>query len=256
MKKNYYAVIPASVRYDKELPMGARMLYGELTALSNEKGYCWATNKYFAELYDVTTVTVSNWISKLEARGHIRRVIVYAKNSKEIEERRIYIVGGIKENFNTPQRNFGEGLKENFNTPIKENFKENITSFNNTSNITDDIRHISDPTIRECLNILKGINNYPFDVKKDLDHIATLAVDFPNADLVNQVKRWKAYKLDKPLLKNSNARLQLRNWLENAEKWRRERVTHGTGGERNYGKTQEELDELNQIDWSKFDYKG
>ena len=70
MEKSYYAVIPASVRYDKALPLGARMLYGELTALANEKGYCWATNNYFAELYGVTTVTISNWITKLEKQGH------------------------------------------------------------------------------------------------------------------------------------------------------------------------------------------
>lgn len=128
MKKSYYAVIPANVRYDEKLPMGARMLYGELTALANEKGYCWATNSYFAELYNVTTVTISNWITKLEKQGHIHRKIIYKKGSKEIEERRIYITP-IKNNFNTPIKNFGEG--------IKENFKENNTVSNNTSNITE-----------------------------------------------------------------------------------------------------------------------
>ena len=138
MKKSYYAVIPANVRYDEKLPMGARMLYGELTALANEKGYCWATNSYFAELYNVTTTTISNWITKLEKQGHIHREIIYKKGSKEIEERRIYITP-IKNNFNTPIKNFGEGIKENFNTPIKENFKENNTVSNNTSNITEDI---------------------------------------------------------------------------------------------------------------------
>lgn len=142
MKKSYYAIIPANVRYDEKLPMGARMLYGELTALANEKGYCWATNSYFAELYNVTTVTISNWITKLEKQGYIYREIIYQKGSKEIEERRIYITP-IKENFNTPIKNFEEGIKENFNTPIKENFKENNTIFNNTFNITEDIESTS-----------------------------------------------------------------------------------------------------------------
>lgn len=142
MKKSYYAVIPAHVRYDEKLPMGARMLYGELTALANEKGYCWATNSYFAELYNVTTATISNWITKLEKQGHIYRKIIYKKGSKEIEERRIYITP-IKNNFNTLIKNFEEGIKENFNTPIKENFKENNTVFNNTFNITEDIESTS-----------------------------------------------------------------------------------------------------------------
>lgn len=142
MKKSYYAVIPANVRYDDNLPMGARMLYGELTALANEKGYCWATNSYFAELYNVTTVTISNWITKLEEQGHIHREIIYKKGSKEIDERRIYITP-IKNIFNTSIKKLGEGIKENFNTPIKENFKENNTVSNNTSNTTEDIESTS-----------------------------------------------------------------------------------------------------------------
>ena len=129
MNKSYYAIIPAGVRYNKELPMGARMLYGELTALANENGYCWATNGYFAELYDVTPVTISNWITKLEEQGHIQRKIIYREGNKEIKERRIYIA------------------------PIKENFKENNTVSNNTFNNTDDI---VSPSSKEKKNSPKG----------------------------------------------------------------------------------------------------
>ena len=37
---SYYAVMTAEVRYDKELCPNAKLLYAEITALSNTKGYC------------------------------------------------------------------------------------------------------------------------------------------------------------------------------------------------------------------------
>ena len=48
-KSNYYAIIPANIRYNKELKFAERLMYGEIIALSNKIGYCYASNKYFAE---------------------------------------------------------------------------------------------------------------------------------------------------------------------------------------------------------------
>jgi uncharacterized phage protein (TIGR02220 family) len=70
-KPSYYGILPAHVRYDNYLPPMARIMYAEITALSNKDGYCSAGNDYFAKLYDVSTVTVSRWISKLGKQGHI-----------------------------------------------------------------------------------------------------------------------------------------------------------------------------------------
>ena len=48
---NYFGILPANVRYDKRLKPMEKILYTEITALSNAKGYCYATNSYFAKLY-------------------------------------------------------------------------------------------------------------------------------------------------------------------------------------------------------------
>lgn len=64
------------------------------------------------------------------------------------------------------------------------------------------------------LRELKAVPGYPFDLEKDLAHIRCLAEDFPGIDLLAEAKRWRAYKLDKPLLKSSKPRLQLRRWCE------------------------------------------
>lgn len=89
-KVNYYSVIPATVRYDKRLKFAERLLYGEITALANSNGFCYAKNRYFADLYEVTTGTVSKWISHLQELGYIKVEII--KNEKqEIISRHIYI---------------------------------------------------------------------------------------------------------------------------------------------------------------------
>ena len=91
MNKLYYAIIPANVRYDTDLKANAKLLYGEITALCNEKGYCWASNSYFAELYKVSNETISRWISQLIKKGYLNSQIIYKVGTKKIEERRLYI---------------------------------------------------------------------------------------------------------------------------------------------------------------------
>ena len=87
---SYYSIIPATIRYDNRLKAAEKLLYGEITSLANKMGYCFASNKYFANLYEVTSHTVSQWISHLEKLKYV--VIELIKNDKkEIVERRIYI---------------------------------------------------------------------------------------------------------------------------------------------------------------------
>lgn len=153
MHKSYYAIIPANVRYDKNLTDGAKLLYGEITALCNERGYCWATNGYFAELYNVSKVTVSNWIKQLINNGYLTSELIYKEGSKEILHRYLRISY--------------DPIKENLSTPIKENFKDNNTSFNTTSNNTEDIPYV------EIVNYLNDVSgkNYRSSTRKTKDLI-------------------------------------------------------------------------------------
>lgn len=89
-KPGYYAIIPSNVRYCSELKFAERLLYGEITALLTKEGYCFASNRYFADLFGVITGTVSRWISHLEKLGFIR-VELIRNDKKEIIQRRIYI---------------------------------------------------------------------------------------------------------------------------------------------------------------------
>ncbi|WP_164905645.1 conserved phage C-terminal domain-containing protein [Latilactobacillus sakei] len=126
---NYYAIIPANVRYDKRLIQGAKLLYGEITALSNQKGYCWASNNYFMKLYGVSRFTIQAWLKSLEDCGYINRQVVYKEGSKEIQARYIGITSYPSQ--------------EKLATPSKENLPVNNTSFNNTVNNTNNIKPLS-----------------------------------------------------------------------------------------------------------------
>lgn len=127
VKPNYYSVIPADVRYDKNLKANEKLLYGEITALSNQKGYCWAENNYFAKLFEVSKATVSRWVSNLEKNGYVRTELIYGKD-KQVTERRIYMADPLLTKSSIPP------IRNN-QDPIDENVKEelNITRTNTTS---------------------------------------------------------------------------------------------------------------------------
>ena len=116
VQRNYYAVLPANVRYDKNITPNAKLLYAEITALCNDKGYCWAGNAYFAELYGVTKTSISNWISSLQKNGYIDVQFIYKENSKEIQCRHISIANNIpiQNNLNTYTKNIVGGIQNNF----------------------------------------------------------------------------------------------------------------------------------------------
>ena len=87
---NYYGLIPANVRYCKEISNGAKLMYCEFSALANAKGYCWAGNAYFAELYGNSTKTISRWISELEQHNFI--TVTFVKQKDGTMQRQISIV--------------------------------------------------------------------------------------------------------------------------------------------------------------------
>lgn len=119
-KKSYYAIVPANVRYDKCITNGAKLLYGEITALSNQHGYCWASNSYFAKLYNVSNKTISRWISQLKNNNYIIISNSYKEGTNEIDRRYIQICP--------------YPMDINVHTPMDKKVKDNTTSINTTNN--------------------------------------------------------------------------------------------------------------------------
>ena len=71
-KPGYWAVIPATVRYDEGIPPNAKLLYAEISALTGSDGYCWATNEYFQKNFGLSERTIRNLLESLRDAGYIR----------------------------------------------------------------------------------------------------------------------------------------------------------------------------------------
>lgn len=158
-KPNYYAIIPAEVRYDNSLKDKAKLLYGEITALSDKNGYCYASNRYFAELYNVSQTTISMLIKNLIDNGYIESEIIYKEGSKEILNRYLKIIKG--------------GYLKNFKEGIKENLKDNNTSNNNTSNNNKKYKKEIEIPYEEIVNYLneKANTNFKYTTKNTQKNI-------------------------------------------------------------------------------------
>ena len=187
-KKSYYAVIPANVRYDEQLSPNAKLLYGEITALCNSEGYCWASNKYFAELYEVTTITISRWINLLIKRGYITSKFIYKEGTREIDKRYIQICSD-------PINKNDKGYIQNCYDPLNKNVKENNTSLNTTLNNTNEYSMSDKPTrARFIPPTVEEVKEYCSERKNKVD--AERFVDYytSNGWCVgkNKMKDWKA----------------------------------------------------------------
>lgn len=154
---NYYGILPANVRYDKNLKPMEKIVYCEITALSNKNGYCHASNSYFAQLYEVHKNTVGVWINHLVECKYLRAELIYKAGTKEVKERKLYIslpttetpqekdCDSINENNDTSQQKDCDSINKNTDTPqqkdcdpINKKIEDNITSLNITSRILKD----------------------------------------------------------------------------------------------------------------------
>ncbi len=78
--------IPAEILLNKDLSDKEKIILSMILYLSKEKGSCFASNKYIANIVNVTPERVSKIISSLRDKDYVRVRLKYKKDSKEIEE--------------------------------------------------------------------------------------------------------------------------------------------------------------------------
>ena len=116
--KNGYAICMNEWALDKDIKneLGLLLIISSLCA---EKGYCFASNKYLGELFNLPEQTISRKIKILEEKKYI--TIEYKKRGCEVIERYIRLTKMLTDD------------KQKCEPTINKNVKDNNISINNTS---------------------------------------------------------------------------------------------------------------------------
>lgn len=131
---------------DKDIKneLGLLMIISSLCA---EKGYCYASNKYLGELFDLPEQTISRKIKILQEKKYI--TIEYEKRGCEVIERRLRLTKLLTDDYQKCESTINKNVKENniivnnINNNIKENTKRKFVK----------------PTIEEISSYCKERNN-------------------------------------------------------------------------------------------------
>lgn len=96
-----------------------------ISSLSAERGYCYASNKYLADIFNTREETISRRIKKLEKRGYI--ITEYKKRGAEIKQRYLRLTKLSTDGCVFRQPTIDENVKENIisNNIISNNINNN-----------------------------------------------------------------------------------------------------------------------------------
>jgi hypothetical protein len=203
-KPSYYAIIPAEVRYS-EINPSAKLLYGEITALCNQKGYCWASNGYFSELYGVTKNTISTWVSVLKKHGFVS-VEIIRNEHKQVVKRKI----GIMENRDTPIIEILKSNSKEINTK-KESITLRIEMFRNNVIIENNDIKLSESDVENFIDYWTEPNISGTKMRYELER---------TYDISRRMLRWQKNNLEWQKTTNSTKTTKVSSKVRNAhEEW-------------------------------------
>ena len=136
--------IPSEILLNEDLSDKEKIILAIILYLSEETKSCFASNKYIANIVNVTHGRVSKIISSLKDKGYVDVKLKYKTDSKEIEQRQII---PIFENINRYSHKLQEGIEENNYLdsqkqlcPIGENNKDIINNIKNKNNYNKESR--------------------------------------------------------------------------------------------------------------------
>lgn len=195
---NGYGVCLNEWLEDEAIKTELRLLI-KISSLTAEKGFCYASNSFFAEYFKTSDVTISKQIKKLEKLNYID--IEYEKRGAEVIKRNIRLKKTLTDDY------------QKLKPTIKENFKENITSINIISNNIDSFLSFIPSEQTTLIKYAKDFIEYRKSIKdkiktdrpiklylKNLSELKKDGYDINKCIEEMKAREWKT--IDKSYLKN------------------------------------------------------
>ncbi len=201
---NYYSIITADVRYSKDLSCFEKLLYSDITALTNKNGYCNASNKYFSNVFNKTVRSITQAISNLVKHGFLQSVLEKNDNNVIIQ-RKLYLMSKISIPI---EKNCDRGIEKNCDRGIEKNFQYNNTSINTINNEYKKNINIKKSFIDLGLIGIPDCENVKLQ-QKEYDKLIT---DYFVETVQTQIKQLDSYLEDHPTKYKSHYKA-LRSWI-------------------------------------------
>lgn len=131
--------IPCEIWVSKDLTIQEKFFLAEVDSLDTEEG-CFASNKYFADFFDLSERRISQIIKELKNKDYIK--VSFQMEGRQIIKRFIKINKAKWINVNDPLKEITIGGEENYDTPrriFQEGGEENCVDNNIDYNIVDNI---------------------------------------------------------------------------------------------------------------------
>lgn len=205
-KPTFYGIIPANVRYAK-IADRAKLIFSEITAMSNKWGYCNASNGYFAQVWECDPSVISRHVSSLESIGAIR--CEYIREGKQVKERRIYplAMGGVLLPVHEGIASDAKEVLHGVQGGIASEVKENTTRVNNTSSNSKKEKGIEIPIqLHDQVDKTKVVVHDEIKSNKQLQFVSEVVA------YLNQKTNQQFKTTTKETIQFINSRVKLDGW--------------------------------------------
>ena len=129
MEKYINPITPISALTDNRISSLEKLLLMHIISLCKQKGYCWATNSYFMDIYGYSKQTISKSINKLASLTYIN--LNYDNEAVNNSKRTITLSEVLNKTIQDIQENFNTGMGPKFKQYNKNNinkiyYKDNL----------------------------------------------------------------------------------------------------------------------------------